>query len=73
MKVLHSGSLDVNSGGPAMSTYNTLWGLLNLGVNTQVIMYPLSKNGRLRGTDIPVHIAKAPIERKLLFCLSYKD
>ena len=73
MKVLHSGSLDVNSGGPAMSTYNTLWGLQNMGVNTQVIMYPLSKNGRLRGTDIPVHIAKAPIEPKLSFSLSYKD
>ena len=45
MKILHSGSLDANSGGPAMSTYNTLWGLQNLGVDTQVIMYPLSKNG----------------------------
>lgn len=73
MKVLHSGSLDVNSGGPAMSTYNTLWGLQNLGVDTKVIMYPLSKNGRLRGADIPVHIAKAPIEAKLSFSFSYKD
>lgn len=73
MKILHSGSLDVNSGGPAMSTYNTLWGLQNLGVDTQVIMYPLSKGGRLRGTDVPVHIAKAPIEPKLSFSFSYKD
>lgn len=73
MKVLHSGSLDVNSGGPAMSTYNTLWGLQNLGVDTKVIMYPLSKNGRLKGTDIPVQIAKAPIEPKLSFSFSYKD
>ena len=73
MKVLHSGSLDVNSGGPAMSTYNTLWGLQNLGVDTKVIMYPLSNGGRLRGTDVPVHIAKAPIEAKLSFSFSYKD
>lgn len=72
MKILHSGSLDVNSGGPAMSTYNTLWGLQNLGVDTKVIMYPLSKGGRLRGTDIPVHIAKAPIEPKLLYSFHYK-
>ena len=73
MKVLHSGSLDVNSGGPAMSTYNTLLGLQNLGVDTQVIMYPLSNGGRLRGTDVPVHIVKAPIEPKLSFSFSYKD
>ena len=73
MKILHSGSLDVNSGGPAMSTYNTLWGLQNMGVDTKVIMYPLSKGGRLRGTDVPVHIAKAPVEPKLSFSFSYKD
>jgi glycosyltransferase involved in cell wall biosynthesis len=73
MKVLHSGSLDVNSGGPAMSTYNTLWGLQNLGVNTQVIMYPLSNNGRLRGTEVPVYIAKAPIDPKLLYSHSFKN
>ena len=72
MKILHSGSLDVNSGGPAMSTYNTLLGLQNLGVDTKVIMYPLSKNGRLRGNDVPVHIAKTPIESKLSYSFSYK-
>ena len=73
MKVLHSGSLDTNSGGPAMSTYNTLFGLQKLGVEVGVIMYPLSKNGRLRGTDVPVHIAKAPIDPKLLYSQSFKN
>lgn len=73
MKVLHSGSLDTNVGGPAMSTYNTLWGLQNLGVDTQVIMYPLSKDGKLRGTEVPVLIAKAPIDSKLLYSHSLKD
>lgn len=73
MKILHSGSLDTNSGGPAMSTYNTLYGLQKLGVEVGVIMYPLSPNGRLRGTEVPVHIAKAPVEPKLSFSFSYKD
>ena len=56
-----------------MSTYNTLLGLQNLGVDTKVIMYPLSKNGRLRGNDVPVHIAKTSIESKLSYSFSYKD
>ena len=73
MKILHSGSLDTNSGGPAMSTYNTLYGLQKLGVGVGVIMYPLSPNGRLRGTEVPVHIAKAPVEPKLLYSFCYKD
>lgn len=73
MKVLHSGTLDVNAGGPAMSTYNTLWGLQHLNVDAEIIMYPLSPNGRLRGTEVPIHYAKSPIDRKLLFSFTYKN
>ena len=73
MKVLHSGTLDINAGGPAMSTYYTLWGLQKLGVDAEIIMYPLSLTGRLRGTEVPVHYAKAPIDHKLLFSFSYKN
>lgn len=73
MKVLHSGTLDVNAGGPAMSTYNTLWGLQHLNVDAEIIMYPLSPNGRLRGTEVPIHYAKSPIDRKLLLSFTYKN
>ena len=72
MKVLHSGTLDVNAGGPAMSTYYTLYGLRSVGVDAQIIMYPLSVNGKLRGEEVPVHYATSPIDHKLLFSFKYK-
>ena len=73
MKILHSGSLDTNTGGPAMSTYYTLLGLRELGEDTSIIMYPLSKDGQLRGTEVPVHFAAPPIDPKLLYSFHYKN
>lgn len=67
MKVLHFGTLDVNAGGPAMSTYYTLYGLRKQCVDAEIIMYPLSLSGRLRGEDVPVHFAKAPWEHKMAY------
>lgn len=67
MKILHSGTIDSNAGGPAMSTYLTIKGLREQGVDAQLIMFPLSKAGKLRGADIPVHYAKAPLENKLCY------
>lgn len=72
MKVIHSGTLDSNAGGPAMSTYNTMYGLRKVGVDTEIIMYPLSKNGVLRGVQVPVHYAKRPVEQKLLYSTCLK-
>lgn len=72
MKILHSGTLDVNAGGPAMSTYYTLYGLRQQGVNAEIIMYPLSAKGRLRGENVPVHYAKAPWENKFAYSPSLK-
>lgn len=67
MKVLYTGTLDVNAGGPAMSTYYTLYGLRKQCVDAEIIMYPLSLSGRLRGDDVPVHFAKAPLEHKMAY------
>ena len=67
MRILHSGTLDVKAGGPAMSTYYTLYGLKQLGVEAEIIMYPLSPGGRLRGRDVEVHYATAPWEHKLAY------
>ena len=67
MRILHSGTLDVKAGGPAMSTYYTLYGLKQLGVEAEIIMYSLSPDGRLRGRDVEVHYATAPWEHKLAY------
>lgn len=73
MKVLHIGTLDVNAGGPAMSTYNTLYGLTQQGVDAEIIMYPLSKTGKLRGENVKVHYAKAPWEHKFAYSPTLKN
>ena len=55
MKVLYTGTLDVNAGGPAFSTYNTMRGLNAIGVDTHVLMYEMEKNGKLIGNDVLIH------------------
>lgn len=67
MKILYTGTLDVNAGGPAMSTYYTLYGLREQGIDAEIIMYPLSPTGKLRGENVPVHFAKAPWEHKMAY------
>lgn len=71
-KVLHFGSIDVNSGGPAMSTYLTLLGLQELGLDVRIAMYPLSKTGRLRGTGVPVSFMRAPLDGRVLYSCKLK-
>lgn len=72
MKILYSGSLDTKSGGPAMSTYLTMKGVRGKGVDAEIIQFPLSAGGKLRGTDVPVHYATAPWEHKLGFSPALK-
>lgn len=72
MKVLYTGTLDVNAGGPAFSTYNTMRGLNAIGVDTHVLMYEMEKNGKLIGHDVPIHFAKKPIEHIFSYSPSYK-
>ena len=45
MKILHSGSLDKKSGGPALSTYLTIRGLRNAGAVVDMVMPPLGEEG----------------------------
>lgn len=72
MKVLYTGTLDVNAGGPAFSTYNTMRGLNAIGVDTHVLMYEMDKNGKLIRNDVPIHFAKKPIEHIFSYSPSYK-
>lgn len=72
MKVLYTGTLDVNAGGPAFSTYNTMRGLNAIGVDTHVLMYEMGANGKLIGDDVPIHFAKKPVEHIFSYSPSYK-
>lgn len=72
MKILHCGTLDINNGGPAMSTYLTLYGLREQNVDAEIIMYPLSSKGKLIGNKVPIYYASKPIDNKLLFSLKLK-
>ncbi len=47
-----------------MSTYLTLKGLVELGVDAEIIMYQLQKGGLLRGDDVSIHFARRPFEKK---------
>lgn len=72
MRILHSGTLDTAAGGPAMSTYYTLLGLRRLGLEAEILMYPLSPGGVLRGQEVPVHYTPAPWEKKFAYSPVYK-
>lgn len=73
MKVLHSGSLYSVLGGPSMSTYLTLKGLRSVSVDAEIMMYSFPELGQLRGDDVPVHFAKRPWDKKLLFSNKLKS
>lgn len=60
MLILHSGSLDVKSGGPALSTYLTIKGLQNCGVDVEMVMPPLEEGGELVADNVKLHYT-APV------------
>lgn len=72
MIVLHIGTLDVNAGGPAMSTYLTLKGVRDFGVDAEIMMQPLSMNGRLGGDKVPVHYSHKAVEKRFSYVPSLK-
>lgn len=72
MKILYTGTLDVNFGGPAFSTYNTMRGLNDIGIETHVLMYGLGKEGKLIGNDVPIHFASKPLEHIFAYSPFYK-
>ncbi len=67
MRVLHSGSLDVISGGPALSTYLILKGLEEQNVDTNLLMLPLEKGKKLIAEDVKISYTTFPFERKFGF------
>ena len=73
MKVLHSGTLAASYGGPAMSTYLTLKGLRDLGVDAQIIQQPIEEGDVMRGKDVPIHYYQKPWEQKLCYAPKMKS
>lgn len=59
MRVIHSGHLNVKSGGPALSCWLTIKGLRSIGVDTEVIMPPLEEGDTLiDDASNPIYYAK---------------
>lgn len=62
MKVVHSGHLNVHSGGPALSTWLTVKGLRARGVDTTVIMPPVRPGDRIISEDAhPIFCRRATL------------
>lgn len=55
MKVLHSGSLDVRTGGPALSTYLSMKGVSPYGYEAEIWQQPLLKDGKLISRDFKIY------------------
>ena len=72
MKVLHSGTLVASAGGPAMSTYLTLKGLRQMGVDAQIVLFKPQKGDVLRGEDVPMHFVNSRPIMPLGYAQSYK-
>lgn len=72
MKILYTGTLDVNAGGPAFSTYHTMKGLNAIGVQTELLSYELGESGKLIGMDVPIHFVKRPCEPIFGYSPTYK-
>ena len=72
MRVLYTGTLEVNAGGPAFSTYYTMKGLNAIGVQTELLGFEFGVNGKLIGTDVPIHFVKRPFDSVFGYSLSYK-
>lgn len=72
MKVLHFGTLEAIQGGPAMSTYLTLHGLREQGVDAQLAMYRVPKDHKLRGYDVPINWCREPWEHKFGYSTKLK-
>ena len=50
-----------------MSTYLTMKGLRDRGIDAELLQFPLSVGGRLRGTEVPIHYTAAPIVPKICY------
>jgi glycosyltransferase involved in cell wall biosynthesis len=70
--ILHSGTLAASAGGPAMSTYLTLKGLRQLGIDAQIIMTKPKDGEKFSGNEVPFHYVKSNPKTSLGYAPSFK-
>ena len=58
MKILHCGSIDVKTGGPALSTSLSMRGVVPFGVNPEIWQEPLRSGGKYVTDDFVIHSQK---------------
>lgn len=73
MKVLHSGSLNVNAGGPALSMSLTLKGLERAGINTVALSEQIPPGGMLIAPDLHVRFTNTPKYGAFAYVDNIKD
>lgn len=73
MKALHSGSLDVNAGGPALSMSLTLKGLEKVGVHTVGLCEQIPQNGKLIASELNIRFTNRPQYGTFAYVNNIKD
>lgn len=71
MKALHTGTLDTKAGGPAMSTYLTLKGLVKQGVTTELFCPPF-KNESIDTNAFSIHLCTQALKTKMAYSSTYQ-
>lgn len=72
MKVIHSGSCNVLAGGPALSTWLTIKGLRDLGVNAELLMEPILE-GKIISENLNPTFSKNPKYGSLAYVPALKE
>lgn len=71
MKILHTATLNKTTGGPAMSTYLTLKGLVKQGVQAEVFCPPFV-NESINSEAVAIHNCQQPLKTKFAYSPTYK-
>lgn len=64
MKIIHSGTLDIEYGGPSLSTYLTIKGLEYNDVNVSLLMAPLDNHKQLLADDINIYYTEHILNKR---------
>ena len=71
IKIIHTTTLDKATGGPAMSTYLTLKGLVEQGVQAEVFCPPFV-NESVNNEAVAIHLCQQPLKTKFAYSPTYK-
>ncbi|MFI3320921.1 MAG: glycosyltransferase [Rikenellaceae bacterium] len=72
MKVINSGTIDINAGGVATGIYYTMLGLRGQGVDADIFMYKTGSDAELVGENVSVFYTQKPTINKIAYSSKYK-